>query len=87
MRNQEKQFFKRGWRRFARDPILLNWVNASLASARTMLQDPGQAKWLRYQETWFAGVNALPNDAQGAVANSGPLHGKVDRLHRRPVKA
>jgi hypothetical protein len=77
MRNQAKHFFTRGWCRFAHDPILSGWVNASLASARTTLQDPRQAKWLRYQKTWFAGVNALPNDPQGAIADSGPLRGKV----------
>lgn len=77
MRNQAKHFFTRGWCRFAYDPILFSWVNASLASARTTLQDPQQAKWLRYQKTWFAGVNALPNDTQGGIADSGPLQGEV----------
>ena len=77
MRNQANQFFKRGWCRFARDPILLEWVNASLASARATVRDPQQAKWLRYQKTWFAGVNVLPNDSKGAVADSGPLRGEV----------
>jgi hypothetical protein len=77
MRNQAKHFFTRGWCRFAYDPILFSWVNATLPSVRATLQDPLQAKWLRYQKTWFAGVNALPNDPQGAVANSGPLRGKA----------
>ena len=77
MRNQAKHFFTRGWCRFACDPILLSWVHASLASARATLQDPQQAKWLRYQKTWFAGVNALPNNAQGGIADSGPLQGEA----------
>ena len=63
--------------RFAHDPILEGWVRAALAPARATLQNPRQAKWLRYQGTWFAGVNALPNDAQGAIEASGPLQAQV----------
>ncbi len=77
MRNQARHFFTRGWCQFNFDPVLFDWVNATLASARATLQDPRQQKWLRYQKTWFAGVNALPNDPQGVVANSGPLRGKA----------
>jgi len=77
MRNPATQFFDRGWYQFAHDPILQGWVRAALAPARATLQDPRQAKWLRYQGTWFAGVNALPNDAQGAIEASGPLQGQV----------
>jgi hypothetical protein len=77
MRNHVNHFFTQGWCKFAQDPILRGWVNATLASARATLQDPQQAKWLRYQNTWFAGVNALPNDARGNIANSGPLQGKA----------
>lgn len=46
-----------------------------MASARATLSDPDMAKWLRYQGTWFAGVNALPNDERAAIADSGPLRG------------
>ena len=31
------------------------------------------ARWLRHGNTWFAGVNALPNDANGAVGDGPPL--------------
>lgn len=75
MRNLAKQFFERGWCRFDFDRELLGWVEAALMSARATMDDPRQAKWLRYQGTWFAGVNALPNDALGAVGCSGPLRG------------
>ena len=77
MRNPAKQFFSRGWCRFDRDPLLLAWTNAALASARASLDDPRHEKWLRYQGTWFAGVNALPNDATSAIAGSGPLRGRA----------
>jgi hypothetical protein len=77
MCNPAKQFFSRGWCRFECDPQLSSWVDTALACARATLADPGQAKWLRYQGTWFAGVNALPNDASGAIADSGPLRGNA----------
>ncbi len=75
MRNPSTEFFTRGWCLFDYDPPLMDWVDAALESARRTLRDPAHARWLRYQGTWFAGVNALPNDASGAVAGSGPLRG------------
>ncbi len=75
MRNLAEQFFTDGWCRFDSDPRLERWVEAARAPARATLADPAQAKWLRYQGTWFAGVNALANDASGAVGDSGPRSG------------
>jgi hypothetical protein len=77
MRNLAKKFFTHGWCQFAGDPRLSAWVDAALPAARASLCDPAQARWLRYQGTWFAGVNALPNDARGNVAASGPLQGEA----------
>ncbi len=77
MRNHAKHFFNRGWCQFEQDPVLSTWVSAALAPARATLTDPQQAKWLRYQGTWFAGVNALPNDDQGTVVGSGPVQGRA----------
>ena len=75
MRNLARQFFTRGWCRFEHDPRLLEWVDAALPAARACREDPRHARWLRYQGTWFAGVNALPNDDRGALVGSGPLAG------------
>lgn len=75
MRNLAHQFFSRGWCRFEHDPALGEWLAAALPAARDSVTDPRHARWLRYQGTWFAGVNALPNDARGAVDESGPLRG------------
>ena len=36
-----------------------------------------QAQWLRYQGTWFAGVNALANGADSRVGSGAPLQGEA----------
>lgn len=70
-------FFRKGWCRVDYDPILMSWVNEALPVARKMIHHPDNAKWLRCGGTWFAGVNVLPNDQTGAIADSGPLLGKA----------
>ncbi len=75
--NTKQQFFSRGWCSFEADPGIANWVDFALPAARATLADPAQKDWLRYQDTWFAGVNALPNDSAGCLANGPPLAGKV----------
>ena len=83
MRNLATHFFDRGWCQFEHDDSLHQWIEATLEPARATLNDPRQEQWLRYQGTWFAGVNALPNDADGAIAGSGPLSGiAVDFIAR-----
>ena len=77
MCNHAKHFFERGWCQFDFDPLLSAWVNGALTAARASRLEAAQAKWLRYQGTWFAGVNALPNDADGGIDDSGPLQGKA----------
>ena len=85
MRNLVSHFFDRGWCRFDYDASLKDWVDAALTSARATLNDARQAQWLRYQGTWFAGVNALPNDRRGVIAQSGPLTGKAVDFIRREL--
>lgn len=77
MSNHLQQFCSHGWCRIEFDPELLGWVQQALAAARAARQDPANAKWLRYQGTWFAGVNVLANDIDGAVGGSGPLRGRA----------
>jgi hypothetical protein len=77
MSNHAKRFFSRGWCKFGSDTSLLSWIEAALPAARAARHDPAQAKWLRYQGTWFAGVNALDNNAAGEVSGSGPVQGQV----------
>lgn len=72
---------ERGWARFAAEPATLSWAAAALAEARRVLDQPG-GDW-RAGGTWFVGVDALANDADGAVAGV-PLAGRaVDEALRR----
>lgn len=79
-----RAFFERGWARFPRDAALADWLRYATPAALAVANDPVQRDlWLRHQGTWFAGVNALGNDASGAVAGSGPLRGlAVDFIAR-----
>ena len=77
MSNHAKHFFSRGWCKFDADSRLLSWAEAALPAAVAARVDPAQGKWLRYQDTWFAGVNALDNNARGEVDGSGPLQGRA----------
>jgi hypothetical protein len=75
-----RQFFDKGWCAFGHDPALAAWAEAARPVAEATLHDPElRARWLRCGGTWFAGVNALPNDAAGAVPAAGvpPLTGTV----------
>ncbi len=77
------QFHSKGWCRFPFDPVLADWLEATLPAARAAVTAPEHRQWLRYQGTWFAGVNAPPNDATGAVPGGPPLAGQaVDFIAR-----
>ncbi|MDJ0777048.1 MAG: hypothetical protein QNJ85_04230 [Gammaproteobacteria bacterium] len=77
MRNQAEHFFARGWCRFPFDRQILAWRDAAVDAARATLADPRHAAWYRYDNTWFAGVNVLPNRGDSAVGEGRPLAGEV----------
>ncbi|MCP3972383.1 MAG: hypothetical protein GY717_19070 [Rhodobacteraceae bacterium] len=66
---------RHGWVRFAHDPAVAEWAEHALPAARAAVADPQFAHWLVCGGTWFVGVNALANGADGAVAGSGALAG------------
>jgi len=73
-----QDFDANGWCRFSRDDALKSWVDAVRPHALATRFDPVLEKtWLRGQGTWFVGVNALGNDARGAIGGSGPLAGNA----------
>ncbi|RBI83267.1 hypothetical protein DRV85_16690 [Rhodosalinus halophilus] len=89
----------RGWARLPADPGTRAWAEAALPAARAALADEGlRARWLDCEGTWFVGVDALPNDAEGRVAAGPPLpeavraalsalYGPVPPLHRAQLSA
>ncbi|MEM9139488.1 MAG: hypothetical protein AAGB15_06620 [Pseudomonadota bacterium] len=77
---EARAFFDTGWVRFPHDPAIDAWRMAAKPISDALANDPGeQSRWLRSGGTWYAGVNAFPNDAAGAVPDRGvpPLSGAV----------
>jgi hypothetical protein len=75
-------FLARGWCRFGYDAVLARWAEQALSQARAAAAAPANAAWLRCGGTWFVGVNALPNDAAGAVPGGMPIAGKaIEFIH------
>jgi hypothetical protein len=72
---KKADFFTQGWCQFESDPYLLNWIESALPVAQSLVIDPDNAKWLRCGDTWFAGVNILPNANNGSVGSSSALGG------------
>ena len=56
------------------------WIETVRPHAAAIAGDPGWRHWYRHGGTWFVGVNALPNDACGAVNGGPPLAGEVVSL-------
>ena len=66
------QYREDGWTVFPPDPAVAAWAGACASVAREMLADRALAQGYRCDGTWFAGVNALENDATGAVPGRVP---------------
>ena len=80
----DENFFSAGWQAFPSDTRLENWIAYALPAARQAVNHPDNGHWLRCGGTWFAGVNALPNDCRGAVDKGPPLAGLcVDFIEKR----
>lgn len=72
-----KRWLTYGWAKFAPDPSTSDWVNAVRVQALTHARDPNL---LRHGGTWFAGVDALPNDAEGRVGDGPAFKGQARNL-------
>lgn len=71
-----REYLEKGWVKFPYDTRLADWVKAVRAPAWEAVHAPQNAHWHQCEGTWFVGVDALANDARGAVAGvSGPLTG------------
>lgn len=53
---------------FDADPRVTRWATHAHVAACIVTADPVErAKWLRHGDTWFVGVDALPNGADGSI--------------------
>lgn len=70
-----KQFARDGFVVFDADPRAALWATRAYAAGCEALADPVlRQKWLRHGETWFVGVDALPNAPDGSIG-AAPLAG------------
>lgn len=70
---------KAGYRIYPTDPAVVRWAAAAHHKACEIASDPDtRLANLRHGETWFVGVDALPNAADGSVAGV-PLLGPWQR--------
>lgn len=70
-------FFEKGWAVFPPEPTVADWVGHAQASALRALKEPALTHWYQCEGTWFVGLDALDNDAQGRIGGSGPLSGNA----------
>lgn len=64
-----------GYTVFDSDPATRDWAQAAFEVARDISADPQLRQiHLRHAQTWFVGVDALPNAADGSIAGV-PLRG------------
>jgi hypothetical protein len=74
-----------GYAVFDIDPCVLEWATAAHEVACKVAADPlTRAANLRHGETWFVGVDVLPNEADGSIG-SVPLTGPWNASIRQPA--
>lgn len=83
--NRRETFLQQGFLRFPADDATRDWSGHALPFAAAAARDPAQAHWLRCGGTWFVGVDALPNDAQGRVPGGPPLAGAAAAFVQREL--
>ncbi|MEL6463395.1 MAG: hypothetical protein AAFQ58_00375 [Pseudomonadota bacterium] len=75
---------------FDHDPRTARWATAAHRVAEKITDDPEtKARNLRHGQTWFVGVDALPNAPDGSVggvALGGPWVGQVPTLPQHPAQ-
>ncbi|WP_299285681.1 hypothetical protein [uncultured Tateyamaria sp.] len=75
---------------FDAEPSVARWAQAAARVARQIAADPAkQAANLRHGDTWFVGVDALPNDVIGAIEGvplRGPWEDHVPLLHHHAAQ-
>lgn len=73
-------FDETGWVVFPPEPAVTAWAAAARQNALRGLSDPALDGWYQCERTWFVGLEALDNDADGRVEDSAPLSGAAVRF-------
>ncbi|MBO9405868.1 hypothetical protein J7399_00390 [Shimia sp. R9_1] len=85
-------FAARSWAKLPYDAAVRDWAASAWQAGQIAKDAPEHALWWDCENTWFIGVDALPNDAAGAIG-AGPaltgapvesilaLYGEVLPLH------
>ena len=68
-------FLTRGWVRFPADDRIAAWARHAAPAGAAAAGDPAHAQWMDCENTWYIGVDALPNDADGQLPGGPPLEG------------
>jgi len=69
----------KGWALFPPEPGVADWARAAHDAALARMADPARREaGLVCEDTWFVGLDCLPNDAAGTVAGV-PLTGEARR--------
>lgn len=68
-------FAAHGWALFPPEAATRHWAERALHETRSALRDPDLAHLHVCEGTWFVGLEALPNDADGGLAGAPPLDG------------
>jgi hypothetical protein len=68
-------FLTQSYLTFPAEPSTVAWVQSVKPAALAAMADPANAHWWRCGRTWFVGVDALANDAEGGVGTGPALTG------------
>ncbi|SFK68506.1 hypothetical protein [Shimia haliotis] len=60
-------FFAKGWSVLPFDARVKAWAKAAWLAGQDAMRAPEMAQWWACENTWFIGVDALPNDPSGAI--------------------
>ena len=83
LNTQYQHYTDNGFCLFDHDDALFAWVASSLEPARLAVSAKRNRHWFRHDNTWFVGVNALPNKKTGRIGNGPALQGgAVDFIQR-----
>jgi hypothetical protein len=79
-------FLTQSYLTFKAEPATVAWVQSVRPAAVAAMADRANAQWWRCSGTWFVGVDALANDAEGRVGTGPALTGVAIDFVRRDLR-